>query len=63
MDNIDYEGPSLQDQSNSRAKDLRANKSQAVDISSSVIRNLHRVLNIYTNEKQRYTKRKAEQSD
>lgn len=64
MDNIgNYEGPSLQDQSNSRAKDLRANKSQAADISSSVIQSLHRVLNIYTNEKQRYTKRKAAQPD
>lgn len=65
MDNIgNSEGPSLQDQSNSRAKNyLRANKSQTADISSSVIRSLHRVLNIYTNEKQRYTKRKAAQSD
>lgn len=64
MDNIgNYEVPSLQDQNNSRAKDLRANKSQAADISFSIIQSLHRVFNIYTNEKQKYMKRKAAQSD
>lgn len=56
-------GQSIQDQSNSRANNLRGNKSQAAVISSSVIQSLNRVLNIYTNEKQRYTKRKAAQSD
>lgn len=64
MDNTGNDkGQSLQDQSNSRAKDLRGNKSQAADISSSIIQSLNRVLNIYTNEKQRYTMRKAAQSD
>lgn len=64
MDNTGNDkGQSLQDQSNSRAKDLRGNKSQATDISSSIIQSLNRVLNIYANEKQRYTKRKAAQSD
>lgn len=56
-------GQSIQDQSNSRANNLRGNKSQAAVISSSVIQSLNRVLNIYANEKQRYTKRKAAQSD
>lgn len=64
MDNIGNDkGQSLQDQSKSRAKDLRGNKSQAADISSSVIQSLNRALNIYANEKQRHTKRKAAQSD
>lgn len=56
-------GQSIQDQSNSRANNLKRNKSQAAVISSSVIQSLNRVLNIYANEKQRYTKRKAAQSD
>lgn len=56
-------GQSIQDQSNSRANNLRGNKSQAAVISSSVIQSLNRVLNIYANEKQRYTKRKTAQSD
>lgn len=64
MDNIgNYKGQSQQDQSNWRAKDVMGNKSQAADISSSVIQSLHRVLNIYANEKQRHAKRKAAQSD